>query len=92
MDIRQRDNTEKGAFYIEQDEKIIAEMIYVWAGKDRFIIEHTEVSDALAGKGAGKQMLTTAVDFARRQHVKIVPVCPFAKSVFDKTPAFADVL
>lgn len=33
-----------------------------------------------------------AVDFARAQQLKIMPLCPFAKSVFDKEPSLADVL
>ena len=82
----------KGAFYIEQDGKVLAEMTYVWVGKDRFIIDHTEVDDALSGKGAGKQLLLKAVEFARSKGLKIIPLCPFAKSVFDKMPEIRDVL
>ena len=44
------------------------------------------------GKGFGKKMVTKAVEYARENHIKIIPLCPFAKSVFDKTPNFKDVL
>ncbi len=44
------------------------------------------------GKGFGKKMVTKAVEFAREKGIKILPLCPFAKSVFDKTPEFRDVL
>ena len=54
MEIQQSDDGKKGAFYIEQDGERLAEMTYVWAGETKFIIEHTEVSDKLAGKGAAK--------------------------------------
>ena len=37
-------------------------------------------------------MVTKAVEFAREKGIKILPLCPFAKSVFDKTPEFRDVL
>ena len=43
-------------------------------------------------KGYGKKMVTKAVEFAREKGIKILPLCPFAKSVFDKTPEFRDVL
>lgn len=92
MTIQQTDNGKKGAFYIEENGERLAEMTYVWAGTGMFIIDHTEVSDKLAGKGAGKQLVAKAVDFAREQNVKIKPLCPFAKSVFDKTPDYHDVL
>jgi uncharacterized protein len=92
MDIQQYDNGNKGSFCIEADGNKLAEMTYVWAGSDRIIIDHTEVSAALAGKGAGKQLVAKAVDFAREKGIKILPLCPFAKAVFDKVPAYHDVL
>ncbi|TWI79450.1 hypothetical protein IQ13_3854 [Lacibacter cauensis] len=92
MTIQQTDNGKKGAFYMEENGERLAEMTYVWAVSGMFIIDHTEVSDKLAGKGAGKQLVAKAVDFAREQKVKIKPLCPFAKSVFDKTPDYHDVL
>ncbi len=33
-----------------------------------------------------------AVAFAREKNIKIIPLCPFAKKVFDKTPEYSDVL
>ena len=92
MEILQRDDGNKGAFYIKQNDKILAEMTYVWAGTDRIIIDHTDVSEILKGKGAGKQMLTKAVEFAREKGIKIIPLCPFARSVFKKVKEFNDVL
>lgn len=56
------------------------------------IIDHTEVADALRGKNAGKQMVAAAVEHARKNNLKILPLCPFAKAVFNKTPDFQDVL
>lgn len=89
--LHQNDNT-KGAFFVEQENKILAEMTYVWAGTERIIIDHTHVNEILKGKGIGKQMLAKAVEFAREKSIKIIPLCPFAKSVFDKVSDFNDVL
>ena len=92
MEVKQIDNSEQGMFYVEHNLEIAAKMTYVWAGTDRIIIDHTEVKDVLKGKGAGKLMVAKAVDFARERGIKIVPLCPFAKSVFDKVKEFNDVL
>jgi len=92
MEILQKDDAHKGMFYVKQDNKILAEMTYVWAGTGRIIIDHTDVSEELKGKGAGKQLVAKAVDFAREKGIKILPLCPFAKSVFDKVEEFRDVL
>ncbi|TDE06331.1 GNAT family N-acetyltransferase [Flavobacterium hiemivividum] len=85
-------NDKKGHFCIMVDDKIEAKMTFVFAGEHKIIIDHTEVSPENNGKGFGKKMLVKAVEFAREKGISILPLCPFAKSVFDKTPEFRDVL
>jgi uncharacterized protein len=92
MEILQKDDSKKGMFYIEQNQQIVAEMTYVWAGESKIIVEHTEVDDSLTGKGIGKRIVEKAVNFAREKSIKIIPLCPFVKSVFDKVIDFKDVL
>ena len=92
MDITHRQETTKGAFSVNIDGKIEAEMTYSKAGDQRIIIDHTEVSDVLRGKGVGKQLVMAAVEFARESNIKILPLCPFAKSVFDRVQEIRDVL
>lgn len=81
----------RGTFFIDQAGKRLARMTYTVAGS-RVIIDHTEVDDALRGTGAGAKLVGAAVEWARAGERKLLPLCPFARSVFDKTPAFADVL
>ncbi len=92
MTVQQENDEKEGRFFIEQEGKILAEMTYVWAGIDRIIISHTGVDEILKGRGAGNMMVNKAVEFAREKSIKIIPLCTFAKSVFDKTPEFKDVL
>jgi uncharacterized protein len=81
----------RGAFvWIENGERL-AEMTYTVAGS-RVIIDHTDVDDRLRGKGAGKQLVQAAVEWARADGRHLMPLCPFARSVFDKTPEYSDVL
>lgn len=89
--IRHARTHHRGAFVMERDGKRLAEMTYSVAGS-RVIIDHTTVDDALRGTGAGAKLVEAAVQWARAEHVKLMPLCPFAKSVFDKTPQYADVL
>jgi uncharacterized protein len=85
-------NEKNGYFYVTVDGKQEAKMTFVFAGEKQIIIDHTEVNPGNNGKGFGKKMVEKAVDFARENGIKIIPLCPFAKSVFDKTPAYKDVL
>jgi len=92
VQVQLEQTTNKGSFYIEESGTRLAVMTFSKAGNSLIIIDHTEVSNSLRGTGAGKQLVTSAVEYARKNNLKILPLCPFAKSVFDKTPEFADVL
>ena len=92
MQIKHRELGSKGLFYIEVEGEKLAEMTYSKAGDSLIIIDHTEVSEKLKGQGAGKQLVQAAVSYAREHNIKILPLCPFAKAIFDKTPDYSDVL
>lgn len=85
-------NEKNGHFYVAVAGKKEAKMTFVFAGTDAFIIGHTEVNAGFNGKGFGQKMVEKAVEFAREKGYKIIPLCPFAKKVFDRTPALKDVL
>ena len=85
-------NEKKGSFYMTIGDKIEAKMTFVFAGENKIIIDHTQVNAGNNGKGFGKKMVEKAVEFAREKGITILPLCPFVKSVFDKTPEFSDVL
>lgn len=91
-EVQLRINDNKGSFYIEIEGKQEDMMTFVFTGEDKIIIDHTEVNPGNEGKGFGKKMVIKAVEFAREKGIKILPLCPFAKSVFDKTPEYRDVL
>jgi uncharacterized protein len=93
MKIKNTQLSTKGFFSIEEEGgSVLAEMHYVYAGTDRIIIDHTEVKEGSEGKGLGKLLVAESVNFARNNHLKIMPLCPFAKSVFDRTDEYNDVL
>jgi predicted GNAT family acetyltransferase len=81
----------KGAFFVEEEGKRVAELSYTMAGT-KVIIAHTEVDEALRHTGTGRKLVAAAVDRAREEDLLVMPLCPFARSVFDKTPQYADVL
>jgi predicted GNAT family acetyltransferase len=85
-------NGQKGYFYVSVEGNQEGKMTFVFAGADKIIIDHTEVNTGNSGKGFGKKMVAKAVKFAREKNIKIIPLCPFVKKVFDKTPEFRDVL
>jgi uncharacterized protein len=92
MEIKSEKSGDKEIFYIELEGKRLAQMYTSMRDSSNMIIEHTEVSDALKGKGAGKQLVSAGVDYARKNNLKIIPLCPFARKVFEKVKEYQDVL
>ncbi len=92
MEIEQFNRESKGHFKAVEEGKEAGRMTYSWAGDDKIIIDHTEVNPEFKGKNVGKQMVMAAVEYARNNHIKIIPLCPFAKSVFDRNVEIQDVL
>jgi predicted GNAT family acetyltransferase len=92
MEIQQINDTKRGYFEAVEDGKEAGKMTYTWAGDSKFIIDHTEVNEDFSGQGVGKKLVMAAVEYARTNNLKIIPLCPFAKSVFDKVEEIRDVL
>ncbi|MBN3583446.1 N-acetyltransferase [Algoriphagus aestuarii] len=92
MEIQHQYDGRKGSFFIEEGARRFAEMVYVMAGSKKMIIEHTEVDDSLQGQGIGAKLLEALVEYVRKEGIKVLPLCPFAKATFKKRPDLQDVL
>lgn len=92
MKIENKNDGARGAFTAVDDSKLAGEMTYVFANPQLFIIDHTNVEPAYAGRGVGTEMVLAAVDYARGNELQIMPTCPFARSVFMKRDDIRDVL
>ena len=89
--LEREDNGRKGRFIIYENGTYAGEMTYTWAGNEKFIIDHTGVEQEFSGKGYGRQLVMEAVEFARKEEVRIMPLCPYAKKIFDKNKEIQDV-
>ena len=92
MQIQFETDGKKGAAFIEQDGTRIAAMEFTMAGPNIMIIQHTEVDDSLRGQGAGRKLLDQLISYVKDHDIKIIPLCPYANSVFKKDPSIRDVL
>jgi len=90
--VQQKETDSKGSFYLEQNGERLAIRTFSKAGTDRIIIDHTEVSEQHKGEGLGKQLVLAAVEYAREKKISIIPLCRFAKAVFESNEELRDVL
>ena len=82
----------KGFAREEENDKMAGVMTYSIAVDELIIIDHTEVDPEFNGRNVGKQMLYKIVEMAREKNIKIIPLCPFATSMFKKLEDIQDVL
>jgi predicted GNAT family acetyltransferase len=59
-------------------------------GRIAFI--HTEVDEALEGRGLGSRLVTAALDEARREGLEVVPLCPFVARFIERHPEYEDLV
>ena len=54
---------------------------------DSLRLIHTEVPEALRGRGFGETLVKGALEAARAEGVRVVAVCPFVRAYLTKHPA-----
>ena len=92
MNIQHKEGERHSMFFIEEDGNTVAEIVYSYRGPHTMVIEHTGVDESLQGKHIGNELVHKTVEYARSKGLKVVPLCVFAKALFDKKPEWADVI
>ena len=85
-----RDNADRHRFELDADGHIAFSNYKRAEGV--LTILHTEVPKALEGRGIGSALIRGVLDIARSQRLKVITVCPFAKSYIERHPEYADLL
>lgn len=77
----------------DEFDNLISEITYSVAGSSLIIIDHTFVHDDYRGQGIAAQLVDRVVQMAREENKKIIPLCPFAKGMFERNSSlYADVM
>nr|WP_264846517.1 GNAT family N-acetyltransferase [Capnocytophaga catalasegens] len=92
IEITHTDREQNGIFQAFEKGIAMGEITYAWSGKNTFIVTHTGVRPEFEGKGIAKKMFLEVIRYARENQKKIVPLCPFAKVMFERYDEFRDVL
>ena len=83
-------NTAAKRFEISLDGRI-AFSKYFLVG-EKIIIEQTEVPIEREGKGIASRIVRTALDCARDQKLKVMPLCPFTVGFIHRHPEYQDLV
>jgi hypothetical protein len=59
---------------------------------DRIVLNHTEVPPPLESHGIAGKLTGVALDFARANHLRVIPVCPYVSSFIQKRHEYQDLV
>ena len=91
MEIKHKENDQRGLFYIEDEKGVIGELTYRRDADDVLTIDHTEVKKEMENQGIGSKLVKKSVEYARENNLKIEPLCPFAEVQFEMHKGYSDV-
>lgn len=81
-----RNNRAAHRFELELDGRL-ALIAYIERG-DRITFTHTEVPPELEGQGIAGRMAKVALEYAREQQLRVVPLCPYVAGYIRRHPEY----
>jgi len=85
-----RNNTALNRFKLEVDGQLAVAYYRMTPGVITFV--HTEVPQALSGRGVATKLIRGALEMVRAQGLEVVPQCPFVSAFMGKHPEYNDLL
>src|SRR3954454_2304144 len=74
-----------GGFYQMDGAEQLGEMVVGISGSN-LTVYHTKASTNAEGKGVAKKLLTAMVEHARKNNLKVIPICPYVHAQFRRHP------
>ena len=85
-----RDNPATSRFEMASADAV-AFVEYMRAG-DRIVLIHTEVPEALSGRGVGSKLVRGTLEAVRTEGLKVVPRCEFVAAYIERHSEYRDLL
>jgi len=90
--VEREDSTGHGRYVIHLPGELEAEMTFRKLGSDAIAIDHTYTPPEFRGQNIAALLMNRSIADARRDGVKIRPVCSYAVAQFRRHPEWADLL
>src|SRR5689334_4725202 len=88
--IQHREREGRADFFIERDGRRVGELTYSGNGQS-MVVGHTWVDPNLRGGRLAPNLVQAAVEHARKEGRKIVPMCSYVRAVFGRSKDYEDV-
>jgi uncharacterized protein len=89
--LRVADNPAENRYEAWLDDRLVGVSEYDMAG-ERIVFVHTEVDEAVEGKGIGSRLAQGALDDVRRRGLTLVAECPFISAWLKRHRDYQDLL
>lgn len=83
------EDNNRSAAYI--DKNLVGECEF-YISDNNWVISHTSVREKYEGKGIAKRLVKCVIEEARKNHVKVLPICSYAKEMMMGKEEYRDVL
>jgi uncharacterized protein len=83
-------NPSKKRFEVKMADSVAA--LYYTVFEDKLYLEHTEVPEALQGKGLAGQLVEGALEYAKTNNLPIIPMCAYANNYIQRNPHYQHLL
>ncbi|SFM90536.1 hypothetical protein SAMN05421738_10428 [Algoriella xinjiangensis] len=92
MNIELKLDGKNGVFELmDEQNKAVGELTFILK-EEQMIINHTGVNPDLRGQGLAEKLVLEAVDYARKNKLKIIPFCSYVSVYVGKHPEVQDVI
>ena len=86
-----RDNPSESRYEVYEGDQLAGFAVYE-RNDHQIAFTHTEVAPAFGGRGLAKQLVTEALDDARRRSLGVLPFCPYVRKVIADNATFLDLV
>ncbi len=93
LSIRYEDTGSKGRYVVKAEGVEEEGELTISKASDKLIIaDHTAVPDTMRGMGAARALTERLIADARAKGQRIVPLCPYVRSLSQRHPEWSDVI
>lgn len=85
-------NSAEHRFELPIENDAMAAAYYRIDRRGRLVMTHTEVPGPYEGRGLASMLARGLFEIARKEHFRLVLLCPFLRSWYARHPEYADVV
>ncbi|MFJ9556262.1 GNAT family N-acetyltransferase [Nocardiopsis sp. NPDC101807] len=92
MDLAVVDVPERSRYEVSADGEVVGFSAYHLIDEGVYALPHVEVDPAFEGRGVASALMRESLDDIRERGLKVVPICPFARTYIGKNQGYADLV